>query len=500
MIRKILNLSPWKLATLSGLLLGLSFPPLKLGILAWIACVPLLRALHRTGAVKGAALGYLSALVTIVLSLYWLSFNSGAPFPVVFASMMGAALYLSLFWAAIAFAFCLLETRTGKGLLLLPLLWVAGEYAMSLGPLGFPWSSLATTQTDYLPLIQLSEFTGIYGITFLILTMNVLLYRHISLPPAAGGRHLHFAFLIMATSWLFGYLKIATINGEVDEGKRFTVALVQPNVGPHEKWAPERRYWVMERLDSMFTEAARLEPQMIVWPESATPFYLRRNFRQLRRIKERVTETGMPLLTGAVDWEMAGGERKFYNSVFLFQPDLPVETYHKIQLVPMGEYNPLSAILPVSEKLSLGHFTRGKSHTVFEVGEVHFSAIICFESAFPQLVRKFVTRGARLLCIVVNDGWFGNTSEPYQHAALARFRAVEFRIPVVRCANTGISAIYDPSGEITNSLPVDTGGIISAGVIPGQGVTFYGKHGDLFSHLCLFVATVSGLIFWTRKR
>ncbi|MEE9167646.1 MAG: apolipoprotein N-acyltransferase [Candidatus Neomarinimicrobiota bacterium] len=500
MIRRILNLSPWKLATLSGVLLGISFPPLRMGLLAWVGLVPLLRALDQSSPGKGAALGYLSGFVANSVALYWLSFNSGAPLPVVFASMMGAALYLAFFWAVIASLFCFIQVRTGKGLAILPLLWVVVENAMSLGPLGFPWASLATTQSEYLPVIQLAEYTGIYGISFWLLLLNVLVYRYLFIPSAVKRRLLPLAILFMVIPWLYGYIQMATHANQAGHGKPFQVALIQPNVGPHEKWSPERRNWVMERLDSMYVEAAETNPQLIVWPESATPFYLRRNFRWLNLVRRRVRETQIPLLTGAVDWEETGGDRRIHNSVLLIQPHRPIGAYHKIRLVPMGEYNPFFNGVSFSDQLGVGHFTPGESHTVFEVENVPFSAIICFESAFPKLVRKFVQAGARMIVIVVNDGWFGNTSEPYQHAALARFRAVEHRMPVVRCANTGISAVYDPAGRMTKRLGVDSNGIISSGIYPGEQLTFYAKHGDLFSVICLAFTLILGSWFWTRTK
>lgn len=497
---RILNLAPWKLAILSGVLVGISFPPLKLGIVVWVGFVPLLRALDQSPPAKSAALIYLAGVTSNIIAIYWLSLNSGAPLPVVFASMIGAVIYLALYWAILGYLFSLIHVRTGKGFFILPFLWVSVEYLMSFGPLGFPWISVATTQVEYLPVIQLVEYTGIYGITFWIILLNIILYRYVLIPSAMKRRLMTSGLLVLVIPWLYGYARIEMVSFQSGEDKDFRIALVQPNVGPHEKWDPLKRNWVFDHLDSMYVEAAKENPQMIVWPESATPFYLRRNFTRLNWVKQRVKKAQIPLLTGAVDWEISSGTRKIYNSVFLIHPDQSIRVYRKIQLVPFGEYNPLSEQFPLSDELSLGHFSPGNSYTVFTVGNVPFSSLICFESAFPQLVRKFVNRGAKILVIVVNDGWFGKTSEPYQHAALARFRAVEHRIPVVRCANTGISAIYEVSGRSSALLPLDSQGIISAGITPRKVLTFYTKFGDLFANISILSVIILGAWFWYREK
>lgn len=498
---RFLDLSPRKLALLSGLLVGLAFPPLKLGILAWVGLVPFLRALENSTPRAGAAAGFLAGLTANIIVLYWLSFNSGAPFAVVFASMIAAVGYLALFWALLGYVFSLIHTRTGKGFLILPFLWVSTEYLMSFGPLGFPWVSLASTQVGYLPVIQVAEYTGIYGISFWIVVMNIVSYRYL-LATSGVRRRLAGLFVVaMIVPWLYGYLRLATVNGQHGAGEKpFRISLVQPNVGPHEKWDPGRRNWVFDHLDSLYLVAVGDNPQVVVWPESATPFYLRRNFRRLNRLKRRIDETGIPLLTGAVDWAMSESGRKIYNGVLLIQSDRPITAYYKMQLVPLAEYNPLARKFPLSDALSLGHFTPGISYTLFEVDDVPFSAIVCFESAFPQLVRRFIEKGAKILIIVVNDGWFGNTSGPYQHASLARFRAVEHRMPVVRCANTGISAIYDSAGRMTARLPLATKGIISSSISPRTMLTFYTKHGDLFSRICFVMLFTLGAWVWHRGR
>lgn len=499
MIRFLITGPGWQLSILTGLLVGLSYPPLKLGLVGWIALVPWLVALDRTSPKRGAALGYLAGFAANLTALYWLALNSGGPFPVVFASLIGAVATLALGWAAVGFLFCFLHTHTGKGFLLFPFAWVGMEYLFSFGPLGFPWSSMATPQTVYVPVIQLAELTGIYGISFWAVWLNILSARVVVSPGPIRSRLLTLASVVMVMPWLYGYFRLSTLDGPSPEEPSLAVAAVQPNVGPHDKWNPTKRDWVFHLLDSLYAVAAGENPDLIVWPESAAPAYLRTTPLRLEPILKRVTSTGIPLLTGTVDREIQAGQRQAFNSALFIHTDGTMNTYHKIHLVPLAEYNPLSHQLPVAETLSLGNFTPGSSLSVFRVKGVPFSTVICYESVFPQLIGRFVQQGARFLVIVVNDGWFGNSSEPYQHAALARLRAVEHRMPVVRCANTGISAVYEPTGFSSVQLPVGVKGVIHARITPARGSTFYSRYGDVFTRACLGILVILGGWFWIRE-
>ncbi len=498
MIETILSASRWKLTLLSGILIGLAFPPLKLGFLAWFGLVPLLTVFSRSSPAEGLFFGYLAGLTSNLIAVHWLTFNVGASLPVVFTSMVAAVIYLSLFWGLIGFFVTLIHVQTGKGLLLAPFIWTAGDYLMNFGPLGFPWVSPATTQADYLPLIQMAEFTGIHGITFWLILLNVAVFQIGRFPAPLRFQMGNGALVLLVVPWLLGYGLIAKWNSAPDPQIR--IALVQSNVGPHEKWDPERRNWVFDHLDSLYLVAAETDPQLIVWPESATPTYLSKNQRRLRRVKKRVIESGIPLLTGSIDWGREAGEKVYYNGAIIIDGSDSVTTYHKMQLVPLAESRLFPKWVPFAQELSLGNFTPGDRYTLFHIEDIPFATIICFESGFPRLVNKFVSAGARFLVVVVNDGWYGNTAEPYQHAALARIRAVEHRMAVVRCANTGISAFYDASGQMTSRLGVGKEGIITAGISPQSVLTFYGRHGDLFTHSSLVILVLLGLWFWHREK
>ncbi|HIB03338.1 MAG TPA: apolipoprotein N-acyltransferase [Candidatus Marinimicrobia bacterium] len=499
MIERLAQLKSWQLAILSGFLIGASFPPFKLGFFAWIGLIPFIRAVIRLTPWKAAGVGYLAGFITYVLTLHWLSFNIGASFPVVFAAMMAAAIYLAIFWAIFALLFSLIHLQSGAGLVLMPFLWVALEYGMSLGPMGFPWVSLATTQTDYLPVIQMVEWTGIYGISFWLVTVNVILYGLMTLPRVAWMPRVRTALVVIVMVWLAGYGRLATLP-EMDEAKTVDLAVVQPNVGPHEKWQPDNRDWVFNRLDSLYMVATESEPDMIIWPEAATPAFLTKNYRRLSQIRQRIRQTGIPLLTGTVDWSSVKGRRVYHNSAALIREDGSIPVYHKRQLVPLGEFNPFARQLPISEELNLGHYTRGMEETTFQLNEASFASIICFESVFPAIVNGLNRRGAQFLVIVVNDGWFGTSAEPYQHEAIARLRAIENRYPVVRSANTGISAVIDRRGLEVKSMGIGETGVITASIVPMKEHTFYRNHGNWIVKWSLLATVVMAGVGWRRAR
>jgi len=498
-IRRLLERPYWQLAVVSGIMIGASYPPLKLGVIVYLAFIPLIEIVTSARPGKAACLAFLAGLISNTIALYWLAFNSGATFWVVFLSLVGAVIYLSAQWSILASVVAWFHSRTGKGLLMFPFLWVTMEYFQSFGLLAFPWISLATTQADYLAPIQLVEFTGIYGMTFWIILLNTQLYRLLTSPAPLLPRLRIWTAVVLVLPWIYGYGRMLSFPAQSSNEAELSIAVVQPNMGPHEKWDRSKRQWVFEVLDSLYVEAAQKGVDMVVWPESAVPTYLRRDRFRRKFIQNRVEEFGVPLFTGALDFDRKDGFLKHYNSIFMFNVDGSLETYYKIHLVPLAEYNPLDAQVSLTENLSFGHYNPGTRYTDFFLKESQFAGVICYESSFPRLVHRLVSQGARFLVVVVNDGWFGNTSEPYQHVALSRLRAVEHRMPVLRSANTGISVHVDKAGRFKSKLDLDERGIIYAGFSPSDGLTFYGRFGNLFAFLITLVTFLGGFWIWHRK-
>ena len=257
----------------------------------------------------------------------------------------------------------------------------------------------------------------------------------------------------------------------------------------------------MNLYHTMSIESMSYDPDLIIWPETAIPVYLNKNIRYRRIIHSLVDSIGVPVLTGmpAADYE----NDKKWNSAGFFQPgDEKIQRYNKIHLVAFGEAIPFDDYFPSLRKLHLGqaNWDKGKEPVVFRSPVIPpFNVVICFESIFPDLVRKFVLKGAQFITVITNDVWFGPHSSPIQHAMIAVLRAIEFHRPVVRCANTGISMIIDPYGRVVDKTGTFERTILTGVITPGTGQTFYLKYGNIFSIFCLFITCVMLILYCFMK-
>lgn len=472
---------------LAGAVTGLSFPPVSLALLAWVGLVPLIRAwLKSPSPSRSGYYGFFWAMGYLFVTLYWVAFNNGTHWWAALASMIALVLVLSLNYIFIGWWFGWLHARWGRlALWSLPLLWVSVEFLRSFGTLGFPWVALANSQTVLLLPIQNAEITGIYGISLWVVLMNVLLVEYLEVQ--ARQRIGLVLVVIILLPWVSGWFLLPEVPPAT-----FTVGVVQPNVNALEKWVPEIRRKHFDQLNELTYAVAVDSPQVVFWPEAATPAYLRKGGRSyLRNIQEVLRDVKFPVVTGMPDyWRQSGEEVHYYNAVGYIDSLGLHEQYNKIKLVPFGEYIPLSGWIPALKVLNLGqgNFTKGDAYTVFEVDSIPFSVGICYETTFPWLNRNFVRAGATFLVGVVNDAWYQTSSGPYQHAAQFRYRAVELRRPVVRAANTGISLVIDQAGRTVARLGLNEEGVFTAGIAPATGLTFYARYGDLFAWLTVLAA------------
>ena len=485
------------LSLFSGALLFLSFPKFNFGILAWVALTPLLIALKGRNPRISFALGLISGLTFFLGILYWIKIFSTA-------GLIVLCLSLGFYVAVFCWALNLIHTKTGVSeIILAPLLWTSLEYLRSLGLLGFPWGSLGYTQYENLPLIQVARFTSVYGISFLIVLVNAVLAK-------ARLRNFPFLIIIFAPLFFFGQ---RTLSRDLP-GEKLKVGLVQANIPQEKKWKPGFRDTTMnlyreKTLRLTFEE----DPSLVVWPETAVPGYLEENEELKTEVREIAKQGRTYLVTGSLGLDLT---QRHYNSAFLVSPQGKIEEeYRKVHLVPFGEFVPFKRLLPFIEKVVVGvsDFSPGRERTVFNLpsspafssgvtgesisseeqgheGGHKFSVIICFEDIFPSLVRDFVKEGAEFIVNITNDAWYKRTSAPYQHAAMAVFRAVENRISLVRAANTGISSIIDPWGRVERSTEIFVSAAFAREILLPRGQTFYTRYGDVFSYLCLGLSTI----------
>ena len=472
---------------ISAILTGLAQQPLQLGWLAWFSLVPFIFILNRIDSKKAYfKAGFIWGFVYYLTVIFWLAMNIGTTPLIGMISMLAAVLYCSLNIAGISLIMGFLKSYYSKRWFwLMPLVWTSVEYIRNMDVLtGGPWTSLANTQLDFHTLVQNAEISGIYGITFWIILLNVCIYNWIDRPCS---KHLFSVVSIFIIPWITGlYL---TPNPQTDFKNKIDIALIQPNIHLSQKWKPGAIRQNIESLLTLSKPEIEKSVDVVIWPESATPAYiLQGNQYYLKWIQSELGNTkllsGIPYYTGEKQ------SRQFFNSVVLVSSDSVSKIYNKLMLVPMAEHIPLSGYFPSLKELNLGqaNFTHGDEFRLFNIQNTPFAAMICFESTVPSLSANFVKRGAQVLVYVVNDGWYEYPPEPQQHAKQAVYRAIENRRPVLRCTNTGISMVISPSGNITKELPLNQSGVISAAIIPNNELTFYTRYGDVIAQLSAVIS------------
>jgi len=495
----------WFLAALSGALLALAFPGSgDQSWLAFAALAPLLVAVDGVDRRSAGILGLLSALIFWLATIPWVAQTmtqfGDVPWPLAGVVLLALAAYLALYTAA----FCWLLARTAPRssaayVIVAASLWVALEFLRTYLFTGFPWNLLGYSQYRNLPLVQVAAVTGVYGVSFAVAAVNAGLAQMVHLEKGwkdrLGGLGVAAAVvgLAVGSGWLLSPAR--------EEKPAIPVALVQGNIDQWVKWDPAYQETTLEVYRRLTLEAARRGARLIVWPETAVPFFLRADPRW-RAVQDLARVTGAHLLVGAPDRSL--GEPR--NSAFLIGPDGQVRgRYDKRHLVPFGEYVPLRRVLFFVDVLAggaIGAFAPGAETTTFATPAGRVAVVICYEAIFPAEVREFFRGGADVLVNITNDAWFGRSAAPVQHLAMAAFRAVENRAYLVRAANTGISAVVAPDGRIVQASGLFTREVLSGTVAPRAGTSPYTRYGDLFAWATvgLSVAAVWRPPFITRRK
>lgn len=389
-------------------------------------------------------------------SLYWLG-GSTLRGHVVLSALLAVAFMI---WGGLIHG----PLRRGGGRLLwvVPTAWIFTEFLRGNLFSGFGWNLLAHTQWRWPRLIQIADLAGAYGVSFLVMMVNTGIYlvwrRRVSRRTAAAA-----VGLCLLATLGYGTLRLGQVSGQLSAGEgSFRVAVLQGNIPQELKWAPACREAIWGRYERLTRQAARIRPDLIVWPETSVPTYLP-DAQALARLQRLARSIGTPLLFGVPT--RAAGEAHFNSAVLLgAQGDL-IERHDKIHLVPYGEYTPLKPWLswagglsPSQETVPGGRFTVFKSvpGTVSVPGTERrggtippFGVLICFEDLFPDLYRRLVHSGARWLLVITNDAWFERSAASLQHLQASVFRAVEGRHWVARSANTGWTGFIDPAGRLS---------------------------------------------------
>jgi apolipoprotein N-acyltransferase len=289
-----------------------------------------------------------------------------------------------------------------------------------------------------------------------------------------------------------GHFRLEALRRMPPEG-RLDVGIVQANIDQGQKWDPAFQHQALETHALLTAEAKRAGAALVVWPETAVPFYFQSESLQREQLLGLASQTEVDLLFGSPAFGYDQGGLRHFNRAYLVRRDGSVGgSYDKLQLVPFGEYVPFQRVLFFVDEVvdAVGDFAAGEEATVFALPGGRFGVLICYEGIFPDLSRRFVARGADFLVNITNDAWFGDTSAPHQHLAMVTLRAVENRVPVVRAANTGISAIVDVDGRIRwqTALFEPTTRVDQVEWLTVR--TLYTRYGDLFVALCGLASVV----------
>ncbi|MCB4790723.1 MAG: apolipoprotein N-acyltransferase [Elusimicrobia bacterium] len=478
------------LSLISGILIFLSFPKPNLYLFAWIALIPLLMVISNKSIAGSFFYGLFSGIVANASIIYWIyplikfNTNSSVQASLCLFLLSGyMALYVGV-WASL-----LRAARTNRSVFRFSLfaaaLWVSLEYLRTYLLTGFPWALLGYSQWKFLPIIQVAEYTGVYGVSFLLIWVNVGIYQFIKTRKWVSFYILICVFL---AALVFGYSKL--IINRYSSPPYISVAVIQANIDQYKKWDPAYEKQIIDTYNSLIARASEHKPDLVIWPETAVPGYLPSNALLYSWVNEIAKHTQTYHFVGSPYYN---GGLNYYNSVILFNSEGEILGWHKKNhLVPFGEFIPFRKLLePYFSILNtLGDFTRGDELNTFSVKSVIWGVTICSENFFGDIVRKTVLNGAEVLTNQTNDAWYFKTSAPMQHFLMNVFRAVENRRTIVVCGNTGVSGIVEPNGIISKIVPILTTTYFISRIEPNKKITFYTRWGDLFSKLCILITLI----------
>ncbi len=505
------------LAISSGFLLTMSFPRTSLSWLAWFALVPLFIALNNLSRKNSFYIGFYAGLAHYLTLVYWLAYTmktyGNLPLylcvPILFLLTAYLALYIAIF------SMTLNKLCSGPLLFLIitPLLWVSLEYIRSFLFTGFPWELLGYTQFDTLHMIQISDILGVYGISFCIALSNAVIFlayifftkknwqgKTVNFKLAAGS--VMTLALILGLVWFYGKWRIKSINELISGSPWVRITVVQGNIDQKEKWDPAFQRSTIIKYIKLSLLAKKDKPDLVVWPETATPFYFLRNTELSAIVQKGIDETGADFFIGSPSIKPGTSTTEHFNSAYLVGSEGKLYgKYDKAHLVPFGEYVPFKKWLPFIGKIveNVGDFSSGKKGQTIQWGKHIIGSQICYEIIFPNLARAMTKNNAALLINITNDAWYGRSSAPYQHFSMAKFRAVENRRSLIRAANTGISGFIDPSGMVIGSTELFEDAVMTHTVPILSIKTFYSSYGDLFAIACLLLTLIVALQSFVRN-
>jgi apolipoprotein N-acyltransferase len=485
-------------SVLSAALLVAAFPNFGGWWLAWFGVVPLFCAVAQAQRARAAFLaGWLWGAVFFIASCYWLTYAmiryGGIPAPLAYLALLPPGLVVGLFPALSCGLLARLARRWGAvALFATPFLWTAGEW-LRFQITGQLWNALGYSQAFRPALIQAAGWGGVYAVSFLLAAVNAALaFAVMRRDAVALGCALA---VVVGVAGLIGVSGFKSRNPN-EQPAAFVVA-AQPNV-PMEPGAADaaedkllQRHFELSRKE--LQRAAPNAPRVVIWPESPMSFSYSLEAQLREDLAKFTQENNAALLFNSLEPARDPRQGGYNAAILLNEQGRVAAQYDKIYLLPFGEYVPVPRWLPLLNMIPpmVGDFTPGAEYDTFPLGNAKAAVFICFESAFPDLTRKFTQNGVDVLVNIANDGYLGRTPVQRQHLANAVFRAVENARPVLRVTNTGLTAYISAQGEVSGLLPDFQPGVTSWTVNRSDGrQTFYTRYGDIWAYTCLGVTAL----------
>jgi apolipoprotein N-acyltransferase len=535
------------LCIISGLFLGLSFPPIPFPatLLIFVGLIPYFFVLEKKEKLVDINRAtYLTAFIFNLITIYWVGSWQSETDP--FLMIAGAVL---LFFNPILFLipstlFYLAQKIFNKKIAfyLLPFFWVTYEYLYMITDASFPWLTLSNGLPYFLTFIQIADIIGSLGLSLLVVLINLFIFqilKEVLSYREKKDRSIKkllftstFTFILILFPIIYGVVTIS--NFKLPE-KKIKVGLIQPNINPWEKWNPGGLWNMANIYFDLSVKAVEKKAEILFWPETAFPIYLLDGSHQdlVDSIYNFINHNHVYLITGMPDFKFYGNKNAppdskynklndyyytIYNGILFFSPESKrVGHYGKMKLVPFGERVPFVDALPflgdlIKWQVGISGWNKGRDTVVFRLlplknihseirDTIKINSLVCFESVYPAFVAQFVQKGAQLISVVTNDSWYGNSSGPYQHKEIAVLRAVENRRTVVRAANGGISCIIDPLGNTVTETKMYTKDFIAGDVWLENEKTFFTCNPFIIPVVCSIISffVIGIFLIWKLK-
>ena len=496
------------LALLSGVLAAFAFPKFSLSFFIWIALIPLLFVLPGKKPKQSFFLGLAAGFSYYAILLYWIpsvpAHYGNLSLEISILIYVLLILLLGLSWASFSYFFAKISFVFPRLVFfLVPFLWVVHEYILTYIFSGFPWGLLGTSQFQNTYFIQLASIVGVYGLSFaIVLFQSMFVFSMIY-------RKKNPFFVALGTVLLIHLGGFINLQLSSPPEKTFTASVIQGNVSSDIYWDEVPTEEIKE-LFNQHLELSRLSyeegAELIIWPEFSVPLCFscpEEPYASLsQKLIEFVKETGSVLLLGTNETGEENGSTYYYNTALALYPDGTTSHYYKMHLVPFGEYTPYKKIFFFIEKMThaIGEVTPGKNISLHHFKDMKFGSPICYEIIFPNLVRQFTKKGANFMVTITNDGWYGKSSAPYQHFAMAVIRAVENRRFLLRAATTGISGIIDPYGRVLSRSVLMTKTYLTGEIYPLTTKSIYTEVGDILPWISLTLILIFFILTLVKKK